>query len=743
MFLGLALPVLAESPLGTPFRFVKRPTEPIALASFDVVDAVSETHEITIHFEGEDYRPSFFDDADLRVVGNGFETRPTFVRWQAIRQGDVGYEAHYVISAPEGGWTEAHNGSVAVWLEPEQVARVQGFVAAQMVGTFQVCLGEMTRLESVRYELRGNADDVMGCSAMQSPHGCNRRLTVRVIQERNSEFYIPNVEYAERWEGAVKQDGDVWFLELYQVPKRRYPYEPLWHPRSNVFGGGFRTVGRFTFEPPPGVYEFQLRSMGEVIAREPLTVARNPKVRSESGLVITAPGDVDPVVTVGYWHPEGVDIDSLGDDDLSADAAYTPGRLPPMGERVTFLGAKKDGEWLVGRYRIASPPGGWSFLENGRFVLRTQLGLLRTLTGAQFAESESPPVEGFRVQIDEPFTGPIHVLVRRSAASIVDEALETKVTVTYTADTEVLDLESIDATDLVVMEGVTVIRDAIEVSEQGRVATVEYRVRVGGQIGLGELIVVELAEGAVSTVSGESNRVAPLLGFLNEVPNPRELVVSPATIRKPGALPFRFTIRYPKGALPDHTFEPPSVDVVAVWMREGHWEGPRPPMPFRQTAKIVDTFVLNGRDLQTVEYEILAPDIGWSHLLNGQLALEIEGYSEKPSIKIAVLEARVEASLEIEEAFPGIVGKVKVKTFNEPAVTAVTDWRMIHGAEGTVYLDAIVSPLDVLIPGPIPEYYEQEHTFTLWDLQLPLAFAEFGETDVIVRVNGESVFFKV
>ena len=48
------------------------------------------------------------------------------------------------------------------------------------------------------------------------------------------------------------------------------------------------------------------------------------------------------------------------------------------------------------------------------------------------------------MQIDEPFTGPIHVLVRRSAASIVDEALETKVTVTYTADTEVLDLESID-----------------------------------------------------------------------------------------------------------------------------------------------------------------------------------------------------------------------------------------------------------------------------------------------------------
>lgn len=161
----------------------------------------------------------------------------------------------------------------------------------------------------------------------------------------------------------------------------------------------------------PGPYLFVLHSGGERIAAEDFRVSdgNGGGDRVHTGLraepvVKPDPDEAPYVFTVIYESAAGIDLETLGEDDVDVlswtrflDVAPLPFWAERRAELVAFE-ASDDGTRVAARYAIAPPDGGWTAEHNGQFDVRLRAEAVRTLSG-QWAVSRM--LGSFRVRIDE------------------------------------------------------------------------------------------------------------------------------------------------------------------------------------------------------------------------------------------------------------------------------------------------------------------------------------------------------
>lgn len=741
---------LAQSAFG---QFVEVAPDPHqrSVSVWDVLDAGKQDHEFTVYYRGEDLRPRFFDNRDLRVEGVGFEGPVGFVDASPITQGEVivGYAVSYRVPAPPDGWSNAHNGPVTVYLQPKQVFTTDGPLEAGSLGQFLVRLGETPPLpKSASLSTITSLPGTVVCSPDETPRDCHAVQRVTVEASTDEGTYISNFH-------QPVLEGKTWVVDLRVSFRGAYPLAPAWHPIWQAVdwaGPQYPRSSTYAFRPPPGDYGFEVRVQGTRLAQRTFSVPQVAKVAVSPSPAITRAGRQDQLVTIRYWHPEGIDLASLGEDDLDISKEYSPARHP-LGNPVEFIQATTEASgWTAASYRVSSPSDGWSKEDNGTFGLWMRRGAVRARSGVSLEPTEGP-MGSFDVLIPTQawvVAGPIRAYTQTELL-VYPGYPHRKVTVHYESD-ERINLASIDSLDLSADGGGVLLRSA-NASDDGRQVVAGYELP-----GLPEFA-WQAAEGAVMPLSLKAKQIATVSGGTN----PERVELARITKREvnqlgivplfPGLLsssagfyPLRFYVRYASRS-PIKAPQDARVDVIAAWLPNASYEGV-PPIPFRQTARVVGSHSLDGGKSLTVNYELPAPPLGWTSLVNGPLEVEIAsrleneaGQSIYPgqrigSLWINVAPVEVKTSLSIVEANQRILGQVKITTSHREGPQFVTDWRGPSVDGQRIYLDAYVNLVDCECEG---DTFVFDREFTLFDLSLPLTATAFEPYEVILRVNGQPV----
>ena len=117
---------------------------------------------------------------------------------------------------------------------------------------------------------------------------------------------------------------------------------------------------------------------------------------------VTTPGGTDHTVTVTYSDDAGVDIGSIGNDDIAVTGPA--GNLPVTN---VVLSQSNGGKTVTATYTIGAPQGGWAYTHNGGYTVAVRGGRVRDAAG----NGSATPTGAFTVAvpapapIDETFNG--------------------------------------------------------------------------------------------------------------------------------------------------------------------------------------------------------------------------------------------------------------------------------------------------------------------------------------------------
>ena len=739
---------------------------------WDILDEDRDRHPIIVYLRDPHLLEDTFDDDDIVVTGpNGFSAAVVLDSVQPVATlgGDevVGWQASYLLPMPETGWSSEMSGAYAVRIQEEQLVRSDGaFIEGAVVGGFEVVIGVEVEPPAPTVSLSRRAFPLY-CDPDQAPESCHLEWLASV------EGNAADGTYIREWnEPGLRSDPQrdpvtgTWFVELRaaNIPDRDPGY-PSWLPWLQVvdLGPPFGALRRtYRFRPEPGSSRFEVRYNGEVVARSTFTALDGPKLAFVESEPIRQAGTPSSIVTFKFYMPGGISIRTLGRDfDMEE---VKPGRPVPQDPR--FVAAREEANgWLAAEYEVFAPAGGWTFEDNGSYLLSLREDAVRSSSAVPFPAEKN--IGFVSIEISDP-SKPVDVDFR--AESIARRGVvQVDVLVTYASDRGI-DLSTIDRRDLRFTgfsgSNSRIARPiSVEASADNRRVEVVYRIQgptFGFQPG-DPPVSVSLNSRQVKTLDGEANVGQLSLGEITVAIDPDEPGVFPSlssrSIGSAGQRPFRFSVHYHSRA-PINSDQLSEPHLMVAGVNTGVHGVLGDPVLWRsQIATLVEASVRNEGQLVVAAYELTPPAIGWSHLANGPLQVTYAGevtneLGDPPfgiellgEIQISIPKPEVEkVGLDLfREAGPvqdaGISMIAAMRLPLDGGIGTLVQWsepvrRVGEDGKRYVVLDGTVSQSDILLDGVFPDFFDIWHRVTV-----PFLDVETEETYVL-RLNGEEMFLK-
>lgn len=416
-------PRLVITPSGTP--------APAASVSAANINGPGTSHTITVTYRGETIDAAMVAVDDLTVLDpSGVAMEVADV---AVTQQGASVVATYTINAPGGEWDAADNGVYRAAVNQGTVSGAGGESTAALA-EFRVAVGDTTAPSVVITPVA----PVEGETTFSFIATFTDDVAIDVTT-----INIDNFEVKNAWDTGlgftnvtiVPTENAGTVIATYTAEAPGGPGNSVWHPGHD------------------GDYAITLReknvrdTAGNGVARttQPYTVdlgasdddgpAAEMRVRD-----VTSPDGTSHTVRIDYSDPSGIDVTSIGTDDLRITG---PGgaRLPVTG---FTLGADDSATARRVTYTFAAPGGAWESSDNGSYQVRLNADQVLDTRGNAAAEKTAT----FSVDAVSPDqSGPTAVI---EAADVTGGAIASQtITVTYSDDVAV-DVGTIGTDDLTV-----------------------------------------------------------------------------------------------------------------------------------------------------------------------------------------------------------------------------------------------------------------------------------------------------
>jgi hypothetical protein len=341
---------------------------------------------------------SSIDSNDLRITGpNGYDQAVRFVSLNSTSDGTPRI-ATYAADPPSGDlWVPAHNGTYAIWMQPEQVSDTEGaWVAAGQLGQFDVTVPIVIHADYMDTDPGWTFDPQWeyGVPAYGSGGPSSGHTGTRIIGYNLSGSYENRLEARYATTPAIDTSGSSaltlrfrrWLrlrsgdTAAIEASANGSTWTTVWSTTSAVSDNAWQEVQYALPSAVVGSPSLRLRwflssnpaqndigwNIDDVELLGDAALDTTPPVPLLSVADLTAPGGAPShSCSVTYTDDSGVRLASLDSSDLLVTG---PGGYSNL---VEFVGADlpMDGSPLTATYSIPPPGDFWSAADNGTYTV--------------------------------------------------------------------------------------------------------------------------------------------------------------------------------------------------------------------------------------------------------------------------------------------------------------------------------------------------------------------------------------